>query len=230
MGNKGKQQKFDELNTFQNVFQNFDFKKANLIGHDRSEVKLAGKWNKIYFKNPNPIVLELACGKGEYSLGLSEQFPNKNFIGVDLKGNRIWKGAKKGLKEKRQNVAFIRSKIELLPHYFESGEVDEIWIIFPDPYPRKSNRNRRLTSPVFLDIYKKVLKKGGTVNLKTDDTALFDYSCEIAEEIGMEILEKDFDIYAGNRNTEGALAIKTFYEKIHLEAGKKIKYLKFVLH
>src|SRR5690554_542334 len=126
MGSKGKQLKFDELNTFPNVFQNFDFHKAVLVDKDKKEVSFAGKWREGYFKNEAPIVLELACGKGEYSLGLSEQFPDKNFIGIDLKGNRVWKGAKKALKEGRENIAFLRSKIELLPNYFAEGEVDEI--------------------------------------------------------------------------------------------------------
>lgn len=231
MGNKAKQQKFDELDTFSNSFQNFDFKKASLVNSKGKEVSLPGKWNADYFKNDNPIVLELACGKGEYSLGLSELFPEKNFIGFDLKGNRIWKGAKQALAEERKNIAFVRSKIELIPNYFAEGEVDEIWILFADPYPRKSDANRRLTSPFFLDLYKKVLKKGGVVHFKTDAIDLFNYSCKVAEsDVAKKVLEIDRDIYAQGKNTQGPLAIKTFYEKMHLEKGKKIQYLKFILH
>lgn len=230
MGNKGKQQKFDELNTFSNVFQNFDFKKANLITHTGKEVMLKGKWHSEVFKNDHPIVLELACGKGEYSLGLSAQFPDKNFIGVDLKGNRIWKGAKKALTEARNNVAFIRSRIELILNYFEAEEVDEIWIIFPDPFPNKTDANRRLIAPYFLNLYKKIVKKGGAVNLKTDARELYEYACDVVEKEGFEVLENDDNIYSDNRNTEGPLSIKTFYEKMHLKAGKKITYLKFILH
>jgi tRNA (guanine-N7-)-methyltransferase len=231
MGSKAKQQKFDDLDTFPNVFQNKDYKTAELLNNEDKPVQFKGNWNKDYFEKDAPLVLELACGKGEYSLGLGELFPEKNFIGFDLKGNRIWKGAKKALTENRNNTAFIRSKIELIPNYFEEGEVDEIWILFPDPYPRKSDDNRRLTSPFFLNLYKKVLKKGGTVNLKTDAEELFEYSCEVAQsDVVKEVLEIDRDIYASGKNSEGPLAIKTFYEKMHLEKGKKIQYLKFILH
>ena len=231
MGAKAKQQKFDELDTFPNVFQNRDYLKATLENNKNEVVQMAGNWNKTYFKNDAPLVLELACGKGEYSLGLGELYPDKNFIGFDLKGNRIWKGAKQALAENRKNIAFVRSKIELIPNYFAEGEVDEIWILFADPYPRKSDANRRLTSPFFLELYKKVLKKGGLVHFKTDAVELFNYSCEVAEsDVTKEVLEIDRDIYANGKNTEGPLAIKTFYEKMHLEKGKKIQYLKFILH
>ncbi|MDX1642366.1 MAG: tRNA (guanosine(46)-N7)-methyltransferase TrmB, partial [Balneolaceae bacterium] len=172
MGNKNKLQRFEDIARFENVFEYTDFE-------DTPTPK--GKWHQEIFGNENPIVLELACGKAEYTLYLAERNPRKNYIGIDLKGNRIWKGAKYALKNQMANVHFIRMLIDHLPDYFEKGEVDEIWITFPDPHPRGSRSKQRLTSPKFLDIYRKVLKPGSQIHLKTDSDLLFEFTLETIE-------------------------------------------------
>lgn len=214
MSNKNKLQKFAEIDTFPNVFQ-----------HDRD---LKGRWSKDVFKNDNPIVLELACGKGEYSVGQGRMFPDKNFIGLDIKGNRIWKGAKTALEENLSNVAFLRCMIHNIEDYFETNEVDEIWITFPDPQPRKSKTRHRLTSPRFIAKYQDICKKGGTLNLKSDSTFFYEYTLKVAEELKLEILENCADVYAWEERPE-VLNIRTFYESMWLDEGKKIKYLKLLL-
>lgn len=229
MSRKNKLQKFAELLTFPNVYENFDTKHPQLIGLNGVPVDLKGKWKPDHFKNNHPITLELACGRGEYSLGLARRFPDRNFIGVDIKGARIWKGARIALEEKLHNVAFLRTRIEQVSLFFEAEEIDEIWITFPDPFLRKSKANRRLTAPVFLKEYRKVLKKGGLTHLKTDEPNLFEFTLDILQkDPQIEILYQDDDIYAKPLPFP-ELALKTYYEKMHLADGKTIKYVRFRL-
>ncbi len=229
MSRRNKLQKFAEVLAFPNVYENFDAKKPVLTGTGGVEVDLKGRWAQQHFGNDNPITLELACGKGDYTLGLARQFPERNFIGVDIKGARIWRGAKTALEEGLSNAAFLRTRIELIAHFFEMGEVAEIWITFPDPFLRKSKANRRLTSHQFLEQYKKILASGGLVHLKTDEPNLYHFTLEVlSENSDYELLYHDDDIYAKALPTP-ELELKTFYEKQHLAAGKTIKYIGFRL-
>ena len=192
-------------------------------------MELKGHWAERCFQNANPVTLELACGKGDYAIGLAQRFPERNFLGVDIKGARIWRGAKTALELGLKNVAFLRTRIEQIALFFEPGEVDEIWITFPDPFLRNSKSNRRLTSPMFLKEYRKILKPGGHVHLKTDDPTLFEFTLEVlAEEKDVHIEYQDHDIYAKPLPMP-ELEIKTFYEKQHLAIGRTIKYVRFRL-
>jgi len=212
MGQK-KLQRFAEIETFPNV----------LIYPEN----MKGRW-KEHFKNDHPLTLELACGKGDYTLGLARMFPDRNFMGVDLKGNRIWKGAKSALDEGLQNVAFLRTQIDKLDNYFNPGEVAEIWITFPDPFLRNSKAKKRLTHPKFLGIYQKVLIPGATVNLKTDSPELYEFTKEVVSVVNCPLLEDIPDVYA-QPAIEPILDIKTFYERMHLADGRTIRFLKFTL-
>ncbi|PAW92609.1 tRNA (guanosine(46)-N7)-methyltransferase TrmB [Mucilaginibacter sp. MD40] len=211
---KDKLRRFAEIETFSNVLQ-LDAGKP-----------LKGNWSQGFFENGNPVVLELACGKGEYSVNLAKMFPDKNFIGIDYKGNRIWRGAKTALEEGVNNVGFLRIQIENLLDYFAPGEVDEIWITFPDPQPQLSREKKRLTSPRFLQKYKELLKPGGYVNLKTDNDGLHAYTAEKIAELGLHLHIRTEDLYHSPYVTE-VLAIKTYYEKKYLADNKNINYLKF---
>ena len=211
---KDKLRRFAEVETFKNVLQ-LDAGKP-----------FKGSWAKDFFKNDNPVVLELACGKGEYTVNLAQLFPSKNFIGIDYKGNRIWRGAKTALEEGVENVAFVRIQIENLLDYFAQGEVDEIWITFPDPQPQISREKKRLTSPRFLDKYKIILKPGGAVNLKTDNDGLHAYTAEKIKELGLTQHIRTEDLYHSPYADE-VLSIKTYYEKKYLAHNKNINYLKF---
>lgn len=187
---------------------------------------IKGQWGS-FFGNRNEIVVELACGRGEYSTGLGAVYRDKNFIGVDLKGNRIWVGSKKARLEGLDNVAFLRTQIDHLERFFAPGEIDEIWIIFPDPRPRGSDEHRRLTSPRFLEIYKKLIKAGGLVHFKTDSTALFDYTLEVLENrkdvVGLAYTWELYkSVYAADHHD-----IRTKYEHQFSEQGYEIKYLRF---
>ena len=221
MGKKNKLQRFAENETFDNMFQ---------LGYEElvSGFKNRGKWNNNFFNNDGDIIVELGCGKGEYTVGLAERFPEKNFVGIDIKGARIWKGLKNSEKGSLSNVAFIRSRINLIEYMFGEEEVSDIWITFPDPRSRPSDENRRLTSPRFIDRYYKVLKKGGTINLKTDNIVFFEYTLDIIRDFDHELIYHTYDVY-GEKNEEYLTGIQTFYEKIWLENGTKIKYLKFRL-
>ena len=212
MGHK-KLIRFNALNSFPNVLQNPE--------------NIAGEW-QFFFKNNHAIVLELACGKGEYSVNLGRQNRDKNYIGIDIKGNRIYSGAKIALEEKLDNVAFLRVRIEHIDQYFAAGEVDEIWILFPDPFLRDSRAKNRLTHARFLYLYKKILKEGGSINLKTDSKELYDFTLETINEQGCVIHENIADIYGKGKAT-GALAIQTYYEKMHLAEGRTIYYIRFSL-
>lgn len=192
-------------------------------------VPFCGKWSSDFFKQNQPIILELGCGKGEYTVGLAKRYPKINFLGVDVKGARLWRGCRTSIDENLKNVGFIRTQIELIDHYFEAEEVSEIWITFPDPQPKEFRARKRLTNPLFLEKYRNFLSKDGLIHLKTDNTALFDYTLEIIKEEGHHLIFKERDIY--NSDCEGALVeIQTFYEKKYLDLGQPIHYLKFRLN
>ncbi len=223
MGSKNKLKRFKENETFSNLFQ--PSREELLAG----QFPLKGQWNQAYFKNDQPIVLELGCGKGEYTLGLSERFPEKNFIGIDIKGARIWRGAKTALEENRNNVAFVRMQIELIEKAFAPGEVSEIWITFPDPQIKFKRTKHRLTNPEFLQRYKNILNDKGVIHLKTDSEFLHGYTIGLLQGSGHEILYAHHDIYINTYAPEEVVNIQTFYEKQFLEQGKAITYLKFRL-
>jgi tRNA (guanine-N7-)-methyltransferase len=213
---KDKLRKFAEIDTFSNVYQL----------HLGKVMK--GKWANDHFKNNHPIVLELACGKGEYAVNLAKLFPEKNFVGVDLKGNRIWRGARTGVDEGIQNLAFLRIQIEDILEYFGPGEIDEIWITFADPQPQESREKKRLTFPGFLDKYKILLRPGGRINLKTDNDGLYNYTVEKVQELGLIVHKNTADLYHSDVVDE-VLSIKTHYERIYLKKDKNINYIQFSL-
>ncbi len=185
-----------------------------------------GCWANTFFNNYNPIILELACGKGEYTVNMARLFPGKNFIGIDYKGNRIWRGAKTALDESVGNVGFLRIQIENLTEFFAPGEISEIWITFPDPQPQLSREKKRLTSPRFLAMYRQLLKPGGIVHLKTDNDGLHAYTAEKISEQGLNLHVCTRDLYQSPYADE-VLSIKTYYEKKYLQHNKNINYLKF---
>lgn len=221
---KNKLQKFAAMETFDRVFQP---KKDEFT---TQEYKLKGKWRQEVFKNDNPIVLELGCGKGEYAVGLGRKYPNKNFIGIDIKGARIWAGAKQANEENLTNVAFLRTVVDFVPYFFAENEVDEIWLTFSDPQPKKPNK--RLSSSEFVNRYKKFLKPNGIIHLKTDNTLLYDFTLEEIEENNYDLLTSSFNIYEKDwdnfsEETQEVLSIKTHYEKLFSDKGFKIKYCAF---
>jgi tRNA (guanine-N7-)-methyltransferase len=189
--------------------------------------EIKGNWNEKQFQNENPIVVELACGRGEFTVGLGRVFTNQNFIGVDIKGSRIWKGSSTATQEGIHNVAFLRTQIQQLDQFFDQGEISELWITFPDPFPRDGDEKRRLTSPRFLDMYKPMIKSGGIVHFKTDNTGLFDYSLELVKSrVDIEVIGFTSDFYQSEWKDDH-FGIKTKYEKLFSDKGEKIKYLKF---
>ena len=188
---------------------------------------IKGKWNATQFGNDHPLVVELACGRGEFTVGLGREFPNMNFVGVDIKGSRIWKGSSTATADGIHNVAFLRTQIQQLESFFANGEMAELWITFPDPFPRDGDEKRRLTSLKFLEMYKHMVKAGGTIHFKTDNTGLFDYSLElIGAREDIKILAYTHDFYQSDMRDDHH-GIKTRYEKIFSDKGEKIKYLKF---
>lgn len=220
---KRKLERFVEITTFKNVFQHIQYEK------NVSDFHLKSKWNELNFKNSNPIILELGCGKGEYTIGLAEKHPGKNFIGLDLKGNRIWRGAKTALEKKLDNVAFVRTRIDIIETIFNKDEVSEIWITFPDPQPQKTRERKRLTSPRFLNRYKNILQPGGIVHLKTDNNPFYEYTLEVIKENSFTLIDSSNDLYGegtGSHRIE-ASSIKTYYEKKYTDKGIKICYVKF---
>lgn len=241
---KNKIARWAELGSFENVIQ-----------PETGEVRekdhpVRGTWNRNIFKNENPLILELGCGKGEYTVGLSQLFPESNFIGVDIKGARLWRGAKTAFENQHKNAWFLRTRIEFISRFFGSGEIDEILIIFPDPHPGKRNSNKRLTCPWFLNIYSDLLKENGVIHLKTDNRELYNYTKSLAEENGLEILFSTNNLHLvdpagfylsekmirGNndpgfraRIASAILKIRTHYEEMFLEKGLTINYLVFRL-
>lgn len=225
---KNKIAKWAELAALPNVIQ---------PGHETGESlkpageEIKGNWHRLIFGNFNPITLELACGKGEYTAGMAEMYPDHNFIGIDIKGARMWKGAKTVHEKQLRNAAFLRTRIEFLHRFFAEDEVDEIWITFPDPHPARRNSNKRLTCPWFLNIYRGILKNLGLVHLKTDNEELFNYTKNIVLANNLEIVCETADLYSdisGNEN-EPRYVIRTYYEEMFVEKGMKIKYISFRL-
>ncbi len=212
MGQK-KLQRFAELETFSNVLQ---FPKD-----------IAGKWNS-FFKNNNPVILELACGKGEYAVGMGQLYPDKNFIGIDLKGNRIWVGAKKALQQGLTNVAFLRTLIDQVAEYFSENEVAEIWITFPDPQLRMSKAKKRLTHPKFLRLYQQFLVPGGLIHLKTDSPDLYQFTKQVIKLYDCILHNDNNDVY-GQETIADELKIKTHYESLDIAGSNRIHYLCFSL-
>ena len=222
MGSKNKLKRFNENETFTNVIQpsreevldNFSFK---------------GKWHS-FFKNTHPIVVELGCGKGEYTIDLAKKNPDKNFIGIDIKGARFWRGAKTALEDNLGNVAFVRTQIELVDFIFEKGEVDEIWITFPDPQIKYKRTKHRMTNHAFLKKYDLILKKDGVINLKTDSEFMHGYTLGLLHGEGHEIVHANHDVYKDYYSPDEVTGTQTFYEKKYLEKGKAITYIKFKLN
>lgn len=210
MGHK-KLIRFNELKTFDNVLEYPNHMK--------------GAWNN-FFTNEAPITLELACGKGEYAVGLGRMYPTRNFIGVDVKGNRIWRGAKTAIEESLTNVAFIRSQIDQITNYFETDEVAEIWITFPDPQLRWSKMRKRLTHPKFLRLYQQFLQKDGCINLKTDSPHLYRFTKEVIKQYGLELIEDSDNVFALTE-VKPELMIKTHYESLDIAQSNRVHYLKF---
>jgi len=221
---KDKLKKWKENQTFDYVFEP-DLQSA-VKGEDQL---MKGKWTEI-FKNDNPITLELGCGKGEYTLGLARKYPNRNFVGVDIKGHRFWRGAKTAQEESLPNVAFLRTRLEFIERYFEKDEVSELWITFSDPQPKDKKGTKRITSPIYIESYKNILKPGSLINVKSDSVLLYELSKEGYLEKGYNILLDSQDVYGElvNRVEEDlseALKIKTYYERRWLSEGKKIHFL-----
>lgn len=208
----------DELPKLENTFVYKDFTDENPAPK--------GRWCSEVFENDHPLILELACGKGEYSNGLGKQFPDKNFLGLDIKGNRLWVGAQRALDDTLHNVRFLRCYIDHLPQFFAPDEIDEAWIVFPDPYLKKERK--RLTSPKFLKTYRKVMKADAVIHLKTDSDQLYTYTKEVIEDEKLQLLVDEPNVHK-NRPDDPILSIKTFYEMMHLKKGKTIKYLSFKL-
>lgn len=227
MARRNKLGKFEDLLRYKNVLENFDHGDDQLTWEEGKRMNPKGQWNSLIFQNDLPITLELACGKGEYTTGMAEMYPNRNFIGVDIKGARIWKGASYANEKNLTNVAFLRTRIEFISKFFEAGEVDEIWITFADPFLKPRKSNRRLTAPVFLKYYNSILSSDGTINLKTDSCILYYFTkAVLLEEDNIETLYSNNDIYS-QAVEYPELDIKTFYEQSHLKDGRKIKFLKF---
>jgi len=218
MGRKNKLERIADVQRFSNVFEYKNFKE---------NPELKGKWHTHVFRNHNPITLELACGKGEYTTNLAREYPERNFIGIDIKGPRIWVGAKQALEEPLENVRFLRSFIDHLENFFVENEVDEIWIPFSDPYLKKERK--RLTAPKFIDVYRSILKPGGLIHVKTDSRVLYNYTLEVIQREKCIIEQRIDDVYHEKHNYEHLTTIQTYYEKMHLEAGKSIHYVSFRL-
>ena len=221
MGSKNKLKRFKENETFSNVIQPTREEVLN------NTLMLKGNWNRNFFKNQNPIVLELGCGKGEYSVNLATMFPEKNFLGIDIKGARFWRGAKTALAEKINNVGFLRTQIELVDCIFDENEVDEIWITFPDPQIKYKRTKHRMTNPDFLNKYKKILKPNGMVHLKTDSEYMHGYTLGLLQGLGLTIEYAHHDVYGTTNAPKEVTAIQTYYESQYLAINKKITYLRF---
>ncbi|OIQ30030.1 MAG: tRNA (guanosine(46)-N7)-methyltransferase TrmB [Bacteroidetes bacterium MedPE-SWsnd-G2] len=221
MGSKNKLKRFRENESFANVFQPT---REELVD---AEFELKGQWRSKVFKNDKPLVLELGCGKGEYSVGLAKKYPNKNFVGIDIKGARFWRGAKTAIEENIENVAFLRTQIELIEYAFGEEEVDEIWITFPDPQIKYKRTKHRMTNSEFLAKYKKILKPDGLVNLKTDSEFMHGYTLGLLHGAGHEVLYANHNVYKQEGSPEEVTSIQTFYESQYLLEDKPITYIQF---
>lgn len=230
MGRKNKLKKFNDLLSYPNVYENYDPKDPKLVSAPDTVVDMKGHWAESHFKNSHPVILELACGRGEYTEALAEAYRDKNFIGVDIKGARIWAGATSSLNKKLNNAAFLRTRIEQIELFFEKDEVSEIWITFPDPFIKKSKKMKRLTSSRFLNKYQKIIKKGAIIHLKTDSPILYEFTLETLEEYpNANIIYHNDDIYASPL-AYPELEYKTRFEMDHLADGRKIKYIRFTIN
>lgn len=221
MGSKNKLKRFNENETFSNVIQ----PSREEVMTDSFDLK--GNWRKNFFKNDHPLVVELGCGKGEYSVNLAKAYPEVNFLGIDIKGARFWRGAKTALEEDLPNVGFLRSQIELVDYLFDENEVDEIWITFPDPQIKYKRTKHRLTNPDFLQKYKGILRPGGVIHLKTDSEFMHGYTLGLLSGMGELIEYANHDVYNNHGAPKEVTAIQTYYEKQYLEEGKKITYVRF---
>lgn len=218
---KNKLAKFADMENFSNVFQ-YPFSRLQ-----KEQFEFKGKWNDLYFKNNNPIVLELGCGKGEYTVGLAKLFPQKNFIGIDIKGARMWTGAKLAIDGGLTNVAFLRTHIELVESFFATGEVSEIWITFPDPQMKKANK--RMTSTRFMKLYLNILNQDNKIHLKTDSPFMYRYTYEMALLNKLEIIQATDNLYNDEHfKDDKILNIQTFYEQQWISRGMTIKYITFI--
>lgn len=222
---KDKLRRFREMKDFPNVLEH------GIETVQSGEFPLAGNWSKDHFKNDKPLVLELACGKGEFALAMAKMWPERNYLGLDIKGARIYVGAKKALEEGLENVAFLRTRIDFIETFFGEQEVDEIWITFPDPQPQENRAKKRLTSPMFIERYRKLLKKGGEIRLKTDSDFFYNYTLEQIEEHGYPLTKRLDNLYEQLEEVPTELATvlgtKTHYEKLFSAKGHQIKYLSF---
>ncbi len=217
---KNKLKRFAEMTGYSNVIE------PSFEEVFRTDFRLKGRWADDIFGNTHPLVLELGCGKGEYTVALARKYPGKNFIGVDIKGSRMWVGATDALQNNLTNVAFLRTRIEFITSSFAPGEVSEIWITFPDPQPQQSRANKRLTSARFLQSYREIMQPDGIIHLKTDSQSLFDYTCKVIEKNNLSVLTCTDDLYHSGY-TDDILSVQTHYEKIFMDKGFTIKYVKF---
>lgn len=224
MGSKNKLKRFRENAIFHNVIQPT---REALVDANFS---LKGKWCSSFFKNNNPLVLELGCGKGEYTVGLAKRYPNKNFIGIDIKGARFWRGAKTAIEDQMPNVAFIRTQIELIEFIFAENEVDEIWITFPDPQIKYKRTKHRLTNTAFLQRYKNVLNNTGVVHLKTDSEFMHGYTLGLLHGLGHEVEYANHDVYRQEGSPDEVTEIQTYYEETYLAKDKAITYIRFKIN
>lgn len=219
---KDKLKRFEENKTLPSLFE-------PVIEDVQGEYALKGKWANDVFKNSNPVVLELGCGRGEYTIGLAQKYPRKNFIGIDRKGARIWRGAKTAFENNLSNAAFLRTRLEFLKNCFGKDEINEIWVTFPDPHLKLKKEKRRLTSPYFLEMYQEIIQPGGLIHLKTDNQYLYSYTLRIIQEGEHNLIFETPDLYS-NSSDEEAKDFQTFYENIFLKENTKIKYIKFILN
>jgi len=218
---KNKLAKFADMDEFPHVFQ-----VSSQVLREGADFEMKGKWNELFFKNDHPIVLELGCGKGEYTVGLGQLYPDKNFIGVDIKGARLWTGAKDSFEKGMKNVAFLRTDIEMIHHIFAQNEVSEIWLTFPDPQMKKVTK--RLTATNFIKSYQQFVKPNGLIHLKTDSNFMFTYTCEMVKANSYPVVFSTDDLYA-SKLQDPILGIKTYYEQQWLDRGLTIKYIQFLL-
>lgn len=218
---KNKLAKFADMEEFPHVFQ-----VSSHAVREGATFEMKGKWNELFFKNNHPIVLELGCGKGEYTVGLGQLYPEKNFVGVDIKGARLWTGAKDSLEKGMKNVAFLRTNIEMIHHFFAENEVSEIWLTFPDPQMKKVTK--RLTATNFMKSYQQFVKQNGLIHLKTDSNFMFTYTCQMVKENKLPVIFSTDDLYSSDFQ-DPVLGIKTYYEQQWLDRGLTIKYIQFLL-